>query len=54
MFWMFIAACWGASWCFEHDRPELGIFVGFLFAVFYFIDRWIDRNYIEEEDDDLL
>jgi hypothetical protein len=55
MLWMFLAACWGCAWCFDHNRPELGIGIGCLFAVFYLINRWIDRNspYVEKEEDEL-
>lgn len=54
IFFIFLAACWGCEWCFDHNHPELGILTGCLFAAFYLIDRWSDRNspYLEVEEID--
>lgn len=54
IFFIFLAACYGCDWCFEHNRPDLGIAIGVLFAFFYLANRWFNAKYPDSEDEDDL
>jgi hypothetical protein len=42
MLFVFFAVCWACGWCFDHNRPDLGILIGVLFAGFWLLDSWVD------------
>lgn len=44
MFWTLVAVCWACAWCFDHNRPAMGIGIGILFGVFYLINHAISAR----------